>query len=112
MNQSITRQSEMISVAAFLILHVPHSASSLFFFRLSRPGPATLSSFYRVRPVVETGWEVMLINRALQEGEYSADTILKEYTVRPPSLPPFLLAFLRHILKGLLSRSPVSSKCN
>ncbi|GAB5036962.1 haloacid dehalogenase [Nannochloropsis oceanica] len=45
-----------------------------------RPGPATLSSFYRVRPVVETGWEVMLINRALQEGEYSADTILKEYT--------------------------------
>lgn len=35
-----------------------------------------------MRPVVETGWEVMLINRALQEGRYDAGTILRDYTVR------------------------------
>lgn len=47
--------------------------------------------------MVETGWEVMLINRALQEGEYSADTILKEYTVcatLPLPLPPGLFPSL------------------
>lgn len=46
-----------------------------------RPAPPLLDSFYRVRPVVETGWEVMLINRALQEGRYDASTILRDYTV-------------------------------
>lgn len=35
-----------------------------------------------MRPVVETGWEVMLINRALQEGRYDAGAILRDYTVR------------------------------
>jgi len=46
------------------------------------PGPPLLDSFFRVRPVVETGWEVMLINRALQEGRYDSGTILRDYTVR------------------------------
>lgn len=46
------------------------------------PASPVLDSFYRVRPVVETGWEVMLINRALQEGRYDASTILRDYTVR------------------------------
>ena len=51
-------------------------------FVIGRPGPPLLDSFFRVRPVVETGWEVMLINRALQEGRYDAGTILRDYTVR------------------------------
>lgn len=46
------------------------------------PAPPLLDSFFRVRPVVETGWEVMLINRALQEGRYDAGAILRDYTVR------------------------------
>ncbi|EWM28906.1 hypothetical protein Naga_101190g4 [Nannochloropsis gaditana] len=45
-----------------------------------RPDPNILSSFATVRPVVETGWESMLITRALHEGEYSTETILKDYT--------------------------------
>jgi len=89
MDQSIAKSKTML-----VCLHVPNvGISSIPSLLLSRPGPATLSSFYLVRPVVETGWEVMLINRALQEGEYSADTILKDYTVRPflsPSLSPYL----------------------
>ena len=89
MDQSIAKSKTML-----VCLHVPNvGISSIPSLLLSRPGPATLSSFYQVRPVVETGWEVMLINRALQEGEYSADTILKDYTVRPflsPSLSPYL----------------------
>ncbi|TFJ83054.1 hypothetical protein NSK_005642 [Nannochloropsis salina CCMP1776] len=54
-----------------------HSAKELC---MTGPDPNILSSFATVRPVVETGWESMLINRALHEGEYSTETILKDYT--------------------------------
>jgi hypothetical protein len=41
-----------------------------------------LRRFYKVRPVVETGWEAMIINRALQDGTYDEATVLRDYTVR------------------------------
>lgn len=31
--------------------------------------------------MVETGWEAMVINRALAEGRYDSTTILRDYTV-------------------------------
>jgi hypothetical protein len=49
---------------------------------IGRPTDAALAGFYEVRPVVETGWEAVMINRALREGRYDGPTILRDYTVR------------------------------
>ena len=34
-----------------------------------------------MRPVVETGWEAVLINRALHEKHYDIPTMLRDYNV-------------------------------
>ena len=68
-------------MCCIIILLLSSSSSTSSFVCPSRPGKDALESFYKVRPVVETGWEAMVINRALQQGTHDADTILRDYTV-------------------------------
>ena len=44
-----------------------------------KPSNDFLVKFHQVRPVVETGWEAIIINRALMEGE-SVDKFLSDYS--------------------------------